>query len=156
MKYTILCSLFLAMLFFSCGAGDVYKVDIRDSKNFDISRDKVWKTVLDMMAREIYVVKSISEQRHMVQYDFEEIPADSIFKYTTTKGGKYIAAARSVFIEVKGDSIESTIIINAVYEGIWQGFDILGRLQNGMQKLYSNGKFESEFFAKLENKLRKE
>lgn len=155
MKYLTIFISVLIILFCSCGAGDVHKVGFQNSKNIDKSSKKVWNTALTIMARDFNVIKSISEVEFMVQYDYHEITVDDMYKYTTTEGGEYVVARRSIFIEVKGDSVQSKIIVSTDYEGLWQGLDpVWGTIETGFQKLYSNGRFEKEFFAKLENELK--
>ncbi|RPI19271.1 MAG: hypothetical protein EHM58_02110 [Ignavibacteriae bacterium] len=90
----------------------------------------------------------------MVQYDYRVITEKEIYKYTTTEGGEYTGADYSVFIEVRGDSVKSTVTITTDFAGVWQELNpISGNMDKGNQKLYSNGRIEKKIFDKLEKEL---
>jgi hypothetical protein len=151
---------------YSCGAGDASQIEFQDSKNFNVAADKAWNSVLDLMDKEKYVIYfknidySMSRPHFSVGYDYKLIPVDKIYEYTTTHGGDYIGFRQTIFIEVFGDSSNSTITINTEYEGAWRKINLLNFsfVDRGFQgavdqELYSNGRFELEFFKKMEELL---
>ena len=154
MKKLILIILFAALLFYSCGAGDVFKKNILNSKSYEIPKDKIWSLALTNMVKKWFVVKSQNDTLYMVQYDYREITVDDMYKYTTTDGGDYVAARYNVFIEIEEDGNNTLLTIHTNYEGLWKEYDpIWGTVSTGFQKLYSNGRFEKEFFDELEKEI---
>ena len=157
MKKVILSILLASFIFFSCGAGEVNKKTIPNSKSYEIPKDKIWSLVLNNMIKKWLVVKSQNDEMYMVQYDYREVTVDDMYKYTTTEGGDYVGARFNVFIELKEDGKNNLVTIHTNYEGLWKEYDpIWGAVTTGFQKLYSNGRFEKEFFDELEKEIAKQ
>ncbi len=154
MNKLIINLLLAACIFYSCGAGEVHKEAIQNSKTYDMPREKVWNTVLGVMAKKWFYINTHSDSLFKAQYEYRELTVDEMYKYTTTEGGDYVAAREGVYMELTGDSLRTTLTIDTDFEGLWKELDpIWGTYKTGYQKLYSKGLLEKEILDELDKEL---